>query len=211
MLVFIDESGDPGLKIKEGSSAYFTVSLVVFEDRDEALLCDQKINLLRHELGWTANSEFHFKRNSDLVRRQLLQAVAPYNFFYYGFVINKDPEKLYGEGFKNKASFYKYTCGLVFENAKDKLKDAIIIIDGSGDLEFRSQLAKYLRRKFNVDKDNRLINKVKMQESSGNNLLQLADYVAGVINRSVKNKRKYADEYRKIIAHREISVQIWPK
>jgi len=50
-----------------------------------------------------------------------------------------------------------------------------------------------------------------MQRSDGNNLLQLADYVAGVINRSIKNKRKWADEYRKIIVHREIYVQIWPK
>jgi hypothetical protein len=32
MLVFIDESGDPG--IKKGCSPYFTVTLLIFEDRD---------------------------------------------------------------------------------------------------------------------------------------------------------------------------------
>ncbi|MBI3313947.1 MAG: DUF3800 domain-containing protein [Candidatus Omnitrophica bacterium] len=36
MLVFIDESGDSGLKITEGSSRYFSIALVVFEDREEA-------------------------------------------------------------------------------------------------------------------------------------------------------------------------------
>ena len=51
MLVFIDESGDPGLKLHEGSSAYFIISLVVFEDHDEAIACDQKIQLLKRELG----------------------------------------------------------------------------------------------------------------------------------------------------------------
>ncbi len=210
MLVFIDESGDPGLKIEKGSSRYFTVSLVIFEERDEALACDQRINLLRKELGWEPNSEFHFKRNSDKVRRAFLQAVAPYNFFYYGIVINKDPKKLWGEGFRDKKSFYKYTCGLVFENAKEKLESAIIIIDKSGNLDFRRQLAKYLRKRMN-ERDKKLIRKVKMQRSSGNNLLQLADYVAGVINRSIQKGKKYAEEYRKIIAHREIYVQIWPK
>ena len=40
MLVFIDESGDSGLKIEQGSSRYFTVSLVMFEDNDDALACD---------------------------------------------------------------------------------------------------------------------------------------------------------------------------
>jgi hypothetical protein len=50
-----------------------------------------------------------------------------------------------------------------------------------------------------------------MQRSRSNNLLQLADYIAGVINRAVQKRKKFADEYRKIIAHREIYVQIWPK
>ena len=210
MLVFIDESGDSGLKIESGSSRYFTVSLVIFEENDDALACDQRISLLRKELGWEPNDEFHFKKNADKIRRAFLQAVAPYNFFYYGIVINKDPQKLTGDGFKDKSSFYKYACSLVFENAKEKIENATIVIDKSGNFEFRSQLAKYLRRKMN-ERDKRLIKDVKMQRSGGNNLLQLADYVAGVINRSVQKNKKYAAEYKKFIALKEIYVQIWPK
>ncbi|RMF99226.1 MAG: DUF3800 domain-containing protein [Acidobacteria bacterium] len=209
MLVFVDESGDPGLKLEQGSSRFFTVALVVFEDHDEAISCDQRIHLLKKELGWDASSEFHFKRNSDKVRETFLRAVALYNFFYYGIVINKDPLKLYGEGFKNKESFYKYACGLVFENAKEKLSNAIVIMDRSGNLDFRNQLARYLRRRIN--QETKLIKKVKQQRSSGNNLLQLADYIAGVINRSIQNRKMKADKYRKLIAHREIRVQVWPK
>lgn len=210
MLVFIDESGDPGLKIEKGSSRFFTISLVIFEDNDEALACDQRITLLKRELGWKENSEFHFKRNSDRVRRAFLKAVAPYNFFYYGIVINKNPKKLWGEGFRSKSSFYKYACSLVFQNAKDKLENSTVVIDKSGNLDFRRQLAKYLRRKINKE-DKKSIKKLKMQRSRGNNLLQLADYIAGVINRSVQNRKKFAKRYRRIIAHREIYVQIWPK
>ena len=98
MLVFIDESGDSGLKISQGSSRYFSIALVIFEDHEEANACDQRIELLAKEIGWDASSEFHFKRNSDKVRKAFLSAVAPYHFFYYGIVINKDPQKLYGEG-----------------------------------------------------------------------------------------------------------------
>jgi len=209
MLTFIDESGDSGLKIEHGSSKYFTIALVVFEDHDEATACDQRIRLLKKELGWNPSSEFHFKRNSDRIRIAFLQAVAPYNFFYYGITINKDPKKLWGDGFRNKESFYKYACGLVFENAKEKLRESTVIIDRSGNLDFRDKLAKYLRQRMN--KENRIIKQVKMQRSEGNNLLQLADYAAGIINRSVQNSKKKADSYRKIIAHREIHVQVWPK
>lgn len=208
MLVFIDESGDSGLKIGKGSSRYFTIAMVVFEENEEATRCDQRIELLKSELGWEGNSEFHFKNNSIKVRESFFKAIMPYNFFFYGFVINKDPKKLWGDGFKNKESFYKYACGLVFENAKDKLKNAIVLIDKSGNMDFRRQLGKNLRRKINIQE--KIIKKVKMQKSQSNNLLQLADYVAGAINRSLSN-RKNSKKFRKMISAREIKVQIWPK
>lgn len=197
------------MKIDKGSSRYFTVGLVLFEEDEEAISCDQRIQLLKREVGWRENDEFHFKNNSDKIRVAFLKAVSPYNFFYYGIVINKDPKKLFGDGFKNKSSFYKYACGLVFENAKEKMRDSIVVIDESGNLDFKNQLATYLRKR--VNKNDKLIKKIKMQRSESNNLLQLADYVAGAINRSVKNEKKKSDVYRKIIAHREIYVQIWPK
>lgn len=209
MLIFIDESGDPGLKIEKGSSRYFVIALVIFEDQDEALACDQRIRLLRTELKYPEDFEFHFKGNSHKVRLAFLGAVNPYNFFYFGIVLNKDPKKLWGEGFKTKESLYKYTCNLVFENAKPYLREAIIILDKSGTKVFRNQLAKYLRRKINIE-GFKIIKKVKMQRSKGNNLLQLADYIAGVINRVVQ-KKKSAEDYRRLIAHKEIYVQIWPK
>lgn len=206
MLVFIDESGDPGLKLTAGSSMYFVIALVVFEENEEALACDQRIQLLKRELG-RDNEEFHFKRNSDKVREAFIKAVAPYEFFYYAIILNK--RGLYGDGFKDKKSFYKYACNLLFENAKEKLVQATIVIDKSGSLDFQRQLAKYLRKRINNDL--KRIKSLKMQRSVGNNLLQLADYIAGIVNRSVQHKKKKSENFRRMIAHREIRVQIWPK
>ncbi len=211
MLVFVDESGDTGLKLEEGSSRYFTVAMVVFDDDTEAVSCDQRIQLLKTELGLPSDYEFHFKRNSNKVRESFLRAVTPYNFFYYGIVINKDPARLWGEGFKNKESFYKYACGLVVENAKERLRSATVVIDESSSDDFQQRLGAYLRRKPRNNKEERLIKKIKMQRSKSNNLLQLADYVASMINRSVSGKKKDPDGFRKLLAHREIQVQIWPK
>src|SRR3989338_1810676 len=108
MLVFIDESGDTGLKIHEGASRCFVISLVVFEEDEEALACDQRIQLLKKELAYPADFEFHFYSNSDRIRKKFLEAVSPYGFFYFGIVVDKDPQKLYGPGFRIKESFYKY-------------------------------------------------------------------------------------------------------
>lgn len=211
MLVFIDESGDTGLKLDRGSSRYFAVSLVAFDDPEDATACDNRIQLLKRELEWHPKSEFHFKRNKDETRRKFLEAVSPYNFFYYGIVVDKDPAKLWGDAFKTKASFYQYVCGLVFESAREKLRDAIVVIDRSSSQDFQRKLSQYLKGKVERDPAMRLIKSVKMQDSASNNLLQLADYVASITCRSIHNRKKRDDEFRKIIAHREIFVQILPK
>ena len=208
MLVFIDESGDTGLKIAEGATKYFVIAMIIFSEQDEALSCDRRIGLLRHELRLRENFEFHFHRNSNRVREAFFKAMLPYQFFYYGIVINKP--KLFGEGFKNKESFYKYACGLLFENAKNKLERAIIVIDESGRELFKYQLAKYLKSRVNAENKN-CIKKVKMQNSKSNNLLQLADMIAGAISRSLDGNKKGKKIFREMINAREIYVQIWPK
>ncbi len=210
MLIFVDESGDPGLKLSQGSSKYFIVAIVLFEEDEEAEAAEQRINLLRRELGLASNFEFHFSENKATIRTAFFKAIEPYNFFYFGIVINK--EKLYGEGFKFKESFYKYTCGLVFENAKQYLSQATVIFDGSGSKDFRRQLHRYLKRKINdKDRSYSYIKKVKIQDSSKNNLIQMADMICGAIRRSFRSNAKQDQQYRDIIRHREIYIQFWPR
>jgi len=206
MLVFIDESGDTGLKIKQGSSRYFVITLVSFEENEEAIACDQRIKLLRRELKLPENFEFKFSKLRKDQRIKFFEAVLPYTFFYYGIVINKDLDKLYGDGFRIKESFYKYTCSFVFENAKPYLRDAVVIIDGSGSREFKRQFNTYLRKKIGGN----IIKKVKIQKSHTNNLLQLADMIAGAVHRSL-TKKDDREAYKNMLTTKEIYVQIWPK
>ncbi len=209
MLIFIDESGDTGRKLDKGSSRYFLISIVLFSDREEATACDQRINLLRRELDKPDNFEFHFSENSHKVRLKFLEAIQPYRFVYFTVVIDKDPKKLWGPGFETKESFYKYACNMVFTNALPYFNSAIVVIDKSGSPDFRNKLAKYIRNKLK-ENSNKSIKKFKQQKSSQNNLLQLADYVTGIINRKAQNKKGW-QEYYKFIADKENWVQFWPK
>lgn len=208
MLVFIDEAGDTGRKIEKGSSRFFIISLVLFEDHEEAITCDQRISFLRRELKSPENFEFHFARNSKRIRLEFLKAIQPYHFVYFSVVIDKSPRKLWGPGFMTKEPFYKYACQMVFTNAKPYLDNAIVVLDKSGSPDFRNSLAKYLRKRLHKE-DKKLIKKIKQQRSSSNNLLQLADYISGVINRKVQNKKDWQDYYQ-FIASKERGVQIWP-
>src|SRR5262245_52547414 len=136
MLVFIDESGDAGLKVDSGSSEFFVVTLVAFEDHEEAIAADTRIDNLRREMSLSSQFEFHFNKLSPKYRQRFLTAISQFEFFYFSIVINK--RKLVSPSFQHKESFYKYACGLVFENAKPRLGNAIVVIDGSGSKEFKT-------------------------------------------------------------------------
>jgi len=209
MLVFIDESGDTGRKIGKGSSAFFIVSMVIFLDNEEANNLDRRIYLLRKELRLAESYEFHFSHNSDRVKQAFLSVIIPYNFTYMCVAVNKDPKKLIGEGFNHKHAFYKYACNMVFTNAKPYLENAVVVLDKSGSTDFRKNLATYLQRNFN-NSEKKVIKKLKQQNSQRNNLLQVADYITGVINRKITNKKDWKGYY-KYISSKELQVQIWPK
>jgi len=82
MIVFVDEAGDTGFKLNQGSSEFFIITLVIFDQNDEAAACDQRITLLRRELGLAKEFEFHFNETPDFVKRNFFKAIVPYSFFY---------------------------------------------------------------------------------------------------------------------------------
>lgn len=209
MLVFIDESGDPGMRGKQGSSSVFIVTAVTFGDRDEASACDCRIDRLREELRIHPRFEFHFNSCCRSIRERFLTETAKFQYFYMSFIFNKS--KLYGEGFQYKNSFYKYAVNLLFENLKPHLNNAIVIFDRCGNREFQQELKKYLGKKVNPKDQERLVSKIKTNDSRSNNLLQLADMVCGAVGRYLKKAKDDHLIYRRMISHRELLFKIWPR
>jgi mannose/fructose-specific phosphotransferase system component IIA len=100
---------------------------------------------------------------------------------------------------------------MAFNNCRENLQDATIVIDGSGSREFRQQLQTYIKGKINDKNDFRAcIKKVKIEDSEKNNLLQLTDMICGAVARSFTSK-KDNPPYRSLIKRREGHVQFWPK
>src|SRR5580704_7251410 len=89
MLVFVDESGDAGMKLGAGSSAWFVATAVIFEDREEALRCDDRVNGIRRELKLSPRYEFHSSQSEKRIRDGFIERVAPFEFFYLSVVLEK--------------------------------------------------------------------------------------------------------------------------
>ncbi len=208
MLVFVDESGDAGLKLAEGSSTYFAVTLVIFENDAEAEKLRLRIDFLRTELRVPGSYEFHFFRNNVHVRRAFLNAIKGYEFQFFSLVVDK--RKVSSAEYRSGSAFYKVVCGVAFDAVKPLLSEANVKFDESGGKAVKKELASYIKRKVNDEGQAvERIKKIGTQDSKSSNLIQVADMVSGAVYRSFSSGAE-AGEYRNIIKHREYSVLQWP-
>jgi ribosome-binding ATPase YchF (GTP1/OBG family) len=178
---------------------------VIFNDNEEAEACDQRITLLKRELRLPDTYEFHYKKDSDIRKQAFLESIAPYDFFYYGIVVDK--KLLYSINLQIRETFYKYICSLVFENAKEKIHNANVFVDGTYEKAFEQSFQKYLKTKMNINGSYK-IKKVKMLDSKKHHLLQVADYIASGLQCEHSSKRK---SFMHLVKHREMYVQVRPK
>ncbi len=200
MIVFIDDSGDPGFKITKGSSRVFVICCVVFDDELEAEKTAIKIKELRRRLKKSDRFEFKFNKCSRKIRVEFLKAIADSKFRVRAIVMPK--EKIYSEELKrSKESFYNFTIKMVLKHSAGTIKNARIRLDGRGNREFRRKLLVYLRKNLNT-KERKIVKNIRFRDSRKDVLIQLADMVAGSINRSFQTEKTDAQIYLEIVKPR---------
>jgi Protein of unknown function (DUF3800) len=193
MLVFIDESGDPGFKVAKGSSPLFAAAMVVFDNPAEA---DRTQEIIRKLLGRIhRRPEFKFNKCRNEVRDTFFEAVRGQGFVVRAIVVRKD--LIWSEQLRtDDESFYRFFIKSMVKFDNQTLSRAKVIIDGSGDRAFRRSLTAYLKRHAARD----AIDEVKIRDSRSEPLLQLADMCAGAIARSYRADRARTDRWRSMIA-----------
>jgi Protein of unknown function (DUF3800) len=204
MLAFIDESGDPGLKIRRGSSRYFTMCMVYFKDEVEAVNCSNFIEQLKTDMGIkNRKREFKFTSLKKEQRLHFLKEMLPFSFLYIGLIIDKE-KFLKQDLVATEKTFYKYAASLLFELAKPVLYKALVEIDGEKSRSFKNELSKIFR-----SKDKKLVRKLKLQESHKSNLLQLADMIVGSLSKTLTDESD-SQIYHKTIKFKKIGLRIFP-
>ena len=208
-LVFIDDSGDPGFK--DGASDNFVIAAVLFLDSKVAESLMYEVENYRKALGWKYNHEFKFTKTPKRIVVEMLRYAKRYNFKIYAVYIRKkdfreitpsivplfDKEKLYNWMIK------EVLRDIPLENAK-------ITIDGRSSKQHQRNTITYLRHEINSNNSKKL--DFKFDDSVTTDLLQLADLIAGSINRSLQldktDSRDYITIFKdKIIKIRKISVR----
>ncbi len=202
MLVFIDDSGDPGFKLDRGASHYFVIGLLIFDDTLEAEKMAVSIKELRRSLGMGDHEEFKFNKSNNRIRLAFLKTINDFSFRIRALVVDK--KRIYSDELKTKReSFYGYFIKEVLKHSNDSILEAKIRLDGSGDREFKKQFLTYLRKELNTSKV--IMRNFKMVDSKSDVLIQSVDMITGAIRRSYEKgepdykniiKSKIEDEWR---------------
>jgi hypothetical protein len=196
MLIFIDESGDPGFKLDKGASPIFVAVMVIFEEDRYGAVTQSTIEKSKARKVHKPK-EFKFSKCSDDVRDLFFGAVRTCPFKVRAIVVRKDI--IHSPRLKaSKERFYEYFVKSMMRYDSGILANARIVIDGSGDREFRQSLNSALRTRLGVGK----VKDVRFKESHRDVLVQLADMCAGAIARSYRPQRKNHDRWRKMLAPR---------
>jgi hypothetical protein len=195
MLVFIDESGDPGFKLSKGSTAAFVAALVAFSDHDQAHAAQNAIEALAVRLR--IRPEFKFSKCRPEVRDAFFAAVIPFDFCVRAIVVQK--ERIYSPHLRSeKEAFYSFFVKSMLKFDDGLLDSAQIVIDGSGDRYFKREMEAYFRRHLGSGK----VKNIKFNNSESDRLVQLADMCTGAIARSFKSDRTDCNRWRDMLGNK---------
>jgi hypothetical protein len=201
-LIFIDDSGDPGLPPKRMISRYFLLAGVFFGDSMDAELVSASLKILKRDMGWQQEHEFKFNNNNHVQKEKFFKAIRKYGFSVRVVVVDKmnycPPTR------KEADVFYNFMLRELLQDFPD-VKNARVYIDGGGGKNYRRRSGSYLRQELN--KTTTRIGEIKFVDSKTDVLVQLVDMIAGAVRRKyergedeffkfIKSKIEGIEEYR---------------
>jgi hypothetical protein len=197
-LVFLDDAGDPGFKLGRGSSNYFVIACVIFDDN---LVAEEVSRIMKEhclDAKLSSVSEYKFSKTRKSVIKGLLYKIKDCDFRIRAIRVDKSLVR--SHELRNRPnSFYNYVIKEVLSNTPN-LEDASVRLDGHADREYRRTAVAYFRKQVNLSEHK--IADFKFYDSQKNELIQLADLVAGSILRTTQTDKTDCNDYYEIIKNR---------
>lgn len=199
-LVFVDDSGDPGFK--KHSSRYFVIACVWYTNTYAAETMARTIQSFRGSKGFSEASEFKFRKTKKSVIKEFLELVEKYDFTIDAVYIDKT--EFHGIfTLTDQSKLYRWTIQQLLQGLN--LENARIRIDGRSNKAYMRDTSTYLRRELNAT--TRKIKDIRFEDSQRNDLIQLADIIAGAINRSLQKSKPDHLDYLAIVARKVATIR----
>lgn len=181
MLVLIDESGCSGFK--QGSSSHFVIGMIIFDSFADAEQTANIINKLKRETNM--RREFRFSSCDNKKRDEFFEAIKSAKFSVRIFEVEK--RVIFSPHLQtNDEHFINFCLKNLMKDAKHRIKNATVKIDGKGNRKFKRDCKSYLTREIGSN----IISKLKFCDSESDVLIQLADMIVSAYSRPYNNPDK---------------------
>lgn len=198
MHIFIDDSGDGGFKFESGSSSHLIMAACVFRDPLEIEKLKTKMIGCAAKNG--LKTEFKYTRTKERAKDCFFSCTDDVKYSVRAISIDK--RLIYSGKLRSSPSALKsYAIRQLLSKGFGTIRDAKVVIDGQDTKAFGITDADYL-----MDMANRAhpgtLRKVAYDDSKNNVGIQLADMVAGAINRGVRTHKAADPKHLQIIRPR---------
>ncbi len=207
VVAFADEFGNNSFDFTSQGTHFIVASVLINES--ELTDVNKKLESIRTKFFQTGEIKSNKVADNPKRRILILKALQDVNFSIYGVVIDK--QKLFGEGFKYKKSFYKFLNGLLYKELYRTFPQLELTVDEHGGNDFMQSFKKYvennhIRNLFSGSDFN-------IQRSHNELGVQLADFIAGTLGYifDLNKKDSNSSEFEKLISPKLISLNHFPK
>lgn len=179
MICFVDESGDLGFKFYEGSTRHIVIAMVIFINTEEADKATIAIEKFARLVSKKKSLELKFNNSSKVTRLAFLKIAKQLHFSFTAYILDKTA--IYKMKPRDLYIFLLERLLIISEN---ELSNAKIIIDGQISQNYEQMILSHLKNNTQINK--KTISKVKFEDSRKNKLLQLADFIAGSVRKTIE-------------------------
>jgi hypothetical protein len=206
VLAFADEFGTNSFDFDKQSS-HFIVCSIIINEHDLGLL-EIEVEEIRKKHFQTGETKSLKVGPNHQRRKTILEKLCQLNFQIYAVVINK--KLLYSEGFRHKASFYKFANGLVYKELYKTFPQLTLAVDEHGGNDFILSFKKYVQKNHIGDLfegANFLV-----ENSKSNLMIQVADFMAGTLGYCFDDTKKSSESesFLRILQPRLSSINHFP-
>lgn len=169
------------------------IAAIFFDDDLDAEEAALNIKRLRKSLHWNPSHEFKFRKSSAEIKRLFFEVIAPLNFRAAISIVDK--RHFADKTLQRETSKFYNTIILRTLLTNGQFSRAHIYIDGEGGNDYRRKVKTFFRQ--NLPRN--AIRVLTYRDSKQDNLIQIADMVAGAALRSVSHRRADQFDYLKLI------------
>jgi hypothetical protein len=183
--VFVDDSGDGGLKFASGSTSHLVMAACVF--RDPLQIEELAARAEECRAATSHRHEFKYNATREKVKDDFFARTAPVRFHVRAICIDK--ARLTSAKLRSEPQALKsYAIRMLLTKNYGYIRDAKVFIDGHDTKAFGVGDGDYLMRMVNRESPG-TIRAVRFVDSKVSIGIQLADMTAGAINRGVRTNK----------------------